>query len=350
MPDTTEDFGTIVLSKEGNLHKKESISLVRASSVLGRARKNDSDATIPLGCADVSSRHCSLHVTKGDTGEYICIIQDLGSSNGTKVNGVKINNRKVELKSGDSKVQLASAHITWFSPTDKSDIGSSKITRDSSLPIDTSLTVSPTPRGSPKKRKKPEEPEKAELFTPEPCQDYPDAVYTRFDGTLWGIAAQPSSRDLSQGSLNNCYLVAALGVLADKFGSSIQAAIRPFDPAAPAAGSPHSNSMAPPPPSMGPPRSMGPPGITGKPKRGTGNVGMGENLFEVTFKLPSRGGRRRSSGAGVPKAAGEQRVEKVIVDDFFFVEDEEMVTPKKKSNKKKKIGAMPCTMLTRSIA
>ena len=96
---------------------------------------------------------------------------------------------------------------------------------------------------------------KLEVFEPLPAHYHANTVYGRLDGSVWGSVGAPSSDDLRQGDLCNCYLVAALGVLADQFPDAIRDAIQPRLPSA-----------------------------DGKPE-----------LYEVSFQLPSRKSRRASS-------------------------------------------------------
>jgi hypothetical protein len=150
-----------------------------------------------------------------------------------------------------------------------------------------------------------------EVFEPLPAHYHANTVYGRLDGSLWGSVGAPSSDDLRQGDLCNCYLVAALGVLADQFPDAIRDAIQPRLPS-----------------------------VDGKP-----------GLYEVSFQLPGRKSRRASSSnsgrdsggaaaAGIRSARFQQRcrcqagsltcrcivrhvagtvVERVLVDDQFFV-------------------------------
>jgi hypothetical protein len=96
-----------------------------------------------------------------------------------------------------------------------------------------------------------------ELFEPAPAHYHLNTIYGRFDGSLWGSVGAPSSDDLRQGDLCNCYLVAALGVLADQFEDAIRDAIRPCSPPE-----------------------------NGKPRQ-----------YEVSFQLPARKSRRASSSS-----------------------------------------------------
>jgi len=70
--------------------ERRSFSVVRDMTVIGR--REDCDLRIPLG--DVSRKHCRL-IRDGDT----IRIEDLGSSNGTYHNGVRI--QEAELSPGD---------------------------------------------------------------------------------------------------------------------------------------------------------------------------------------------------------------------------------------------------------
>jgi len=116
-----------------------------------------------------------------------------------------------------------------------------------------------------------------------PLADYGEALslapYVRFEGTLWGSAGKPSSADVSQGKLNNCYLAAALGVLADEFPDAIVNAFAP---------------VVPPPPPPPPPRTAD---VAAAAVQGTDE--LPERLWEVTFKLPARHSRHSSGGSSL---------------------------------------------------
>ena len=123
-----------------------------------------------------------------------------------------------------------------------------------------------------------------EMAAFKPAPDYDDAhaeaPYVRVAGTIWGSAGQPSSNDLKQGSLNNCYFVAALGVLADEFPDAVMDAFKPFD-------------------------------VQGSAKVPESLEAVGQT-WAVTFKLPSRKSRHSSQGG--------QGTETVLVDERFYVE------------------------------
>lgn len=67
--------------------ERRSFSLPRAITVIGR--REDCDLRIPL--AEVSRKHCRL-IVEGDT----LRVEDLGSSNGTYVNGHRVQEAQVE--------------------------------------------------------------------------------------------------------------------------------------------------------------------------------------------------------------------------------------------------------------
>lgn len=77
----------------------DAIPLAQESRTVGRKCAND----ICLDYPNVSSRHCVFTCEDG-----IWFVRDLGSSNGVKVNGEKINAKKV-LKPGDTVI-IAKAH------------------------------------------------------------------------------------------------------------------------------------------------------------------------------------------------------------------------------------------------
>jgi len=122
-----------------------------------------------------------------------------------------------------------------------------------------------------------------------PLADYGEALslapYVRFEGTLWGSAGKPSSADVSQGKLNNCYLAAALGVLADEFPDAIVNAFAP---------------VVPPPPPPPPPRTAD---VAAAAVQGTDE--LPERLWEVTFKLPARHSRHSSGGSSLGAMGSE---------------------------------------------
>jgi pSer/pThr/pTyr-binding forkhead associated (FHA) protein len=72
--------------------ERRSFSVVRDMTVIGR--REDCDLRIPLG--EVSRKHCRM-VRDGDT----LRLEDLGSSNGTYLNGVRVE-REATLNPGDS--------------------------------------------------------------------------------------------------------------------------------------------------------------------------------------------------------------------------------------------------------
>ena len=63
------------------------IPLLRTTLVIGRRESVD----IVLRFPNVSGRHCELSVVDG-----YWVVKDLGSSNGTKVNGTRVSERRLE--------------------------------------------------------------------------------------------------------------------------------------------------------------------------------------------------------------------------------------------------------------
>lgn len=78
----------LVMVREGQPPRR--FVLAKEVTVIGR--KEDCDLRIPL--SEISRRHCKL--VKTDTGLRV---EDMGSSNGTLVNGQKIN--EIDLEPGD---------------------------------------------------------------------------------------------------------------------------------------------------------------------------------------------------------------------------------------------------------
>lgn len=160
-------------------------------------------------------------------------------------------------------------------------------------------------------------------------------------------AGRPSSEDLRQGDLCNCYLVAALGVLADQFPESITAAITACR-ATVAGGS----ALA----------------------RTRSQEEREKELWAVRFRLPGRASRRSigtpNRAANGPRAvqspARPAGAETVLVDAQFYVErgddddDEQeaggqMGSRKKKKGKKKgmkeqQLARQPALPAVRSVA
>jgi len=66
------------------------IPLLKTTLTVGRRESSD----IVLRLPNVSGRHCELELTEG-----FWVVRDLGSINGTKVNGVRVGER--QLMSGD---------------------------------------------------------------------------------------------------------------------------------------------------------------------------------------------------------------------------------------------------------
>jgi FOG: FHA domain len=92
------------------------IPLLKKSLVVGRRESSD----IVLRFPTVSGAHCELTVEEG-----IWMVKDLGSSNGTKVNGVRISEQHV--KPGDT---LAVAKHEFEFHYDPNDLGASEEARN----------------------------------------------------------------------------------------------------------------------------------------------------------------------------------------------------------------------------
>lgn len=80
----------------------DNIPLVRAKLVMGRRESCD----ICLRFPNISGQHCELLFQEG-----VWLLRDLGSTNGTKVNGMRINGEHV-LADGDI-VSVGSTHLRF---------------------------------------------------------------------------------------------------------------------------------------------------------------------------------------------------------------------------------------------
>lgn len=82
MTGSTRDFGVLVPSGGG-----DPIPLLGPMLVIGRRETSD----IVLRFPNVSGRHCELCIVDG-----YWVVKDLGSSNGTKVNGTRVTEQRLE--------------------------------------------------------------------------------------------------------------------------------------------------------------------------------------------------------------------------------------------------------------
>lgn len=76
-----------------------------ASAVLGRS----ADADLTLGDPEVSRKHARLDVVRG-----VVYLADLGSSNGTFLNGKALDDESIELRPGDD-IDVGNTRITVLS-------------------------------------------------------------------------------------------------------------------------------------------------------------------------------------------------------------------------------------------
>jgi hypothetical protein len=231
----------------------------------------------------------------------------------------KVDESGFELKSGSSKIRVGSMELIW-SATDgsmskpSSEKGRLKVVPPQ--PVSQASTKTPTKKKAKtpisKKKKVRMEEDKA-VFNPEPSEeDVNEVCYVPVEGTLWGIASRPASTDVSQGQLNNCYLVAALATLADNFPDGIRAAVKKVNSDQARA----SGDGTPAPPSSAT--------SVGSTSTSVGSTST-TSLYEVTFQLPSRAKRNST--------VGTEGTQTVVVDNRFFV-------PKKmaKARKRKSTG------------
>lgn len=97
-----EDIKAYILFLSGPLQGKL-FELEHGRTVIGRA----DDVNIPINDSRVSRYHFQINVTPGEA-----LLEDLGSTNGTYVNGIKII-KPQKLQSGD-KIQISSSTIIKF--------------------------------------------------------------------------------------------------------------------------------------------------------------------------------------------------------------------------------------------
>lgn len=122
----------LIMFRDGG--DKRSFSLVREVTTIGR--REDCDFRIPLG--DISRKHCRL-INDGE----VLKVQDLGSSNGTFVNGQRIQEH--ELTAGDTiNLGTVSFVVQIDGVPAEEEIGSGRISQAISG-ADTSITDAPAP-------------------------------------------------------------------------------------------------------------------------------------------------------------------------------------------------------------
>lgn len=115
------NFGKLVVVQIGG--PEQEYELNKASITLGRAMTND----IPLGDARVSRNHARL-----ECGSSGCMVVDLGSSNGTRLNGNRVE--KAKLTPGDM-ITIGNTTLRYESATVSDDLGMTMIDTDSDLDL-----------------------------------------------------------------------------------------------------------------------------------------------------------------------------------------------------------------------
>jgi hypothetical protein len=86
--------------------KLEEFQLVKSPVLVGRVKSND---IVILGDSAISREHCRFDL---DTASGKLTLRDLGSSNGTFLNGSAVGLEPIEVKSGD-KIQLGATIMTY---------------------------------------------------------------------------------------------------------------------------------------------------------------------------------------------------------------------------------------------
>jgi pSer/pThr/pTyr-binding forkhead associated (FHA) protein len=115
---------------KGNLKEQEYVFTDRTHCILGRAEDCDIQVPLDQAHADVSRHHCLF-----DLDPPAIRIRDLGSRNGTYVNGEKIGLRTLHLDSSGSGV-LAPSTTQPLKPGDVVRVGSTMIRVDVDVTID----------------------------------------------------------------------------------------------------------------------------------------------------------------------------------------------------------------------
>ena len=117
-------------------------------TTVGRSEKN----TLTIADASLSAQHCEILVNGAEV-----IVRDLGSRNGTFVNGAKLTNQQSQLKSGQTvRFGSVEARLELDGPNEASDETSSEMTavhamgrimreqkkaRDNPKPVDASMKL-----------------------------------------------------------------------------------------------------------------------------------------------------------------------------------------------------------------
>eukprot|EP00939_MAST-03C_sp_MAST-3C-sp1_P000240 g240.t1 len=282
----------LVIRREGSKEILQQVYVEKDSTVrVGRIEK---DNDVVLKEASVSRHHAIFSFARNadtDTESLRCLVKDCRSFNGTFVGGIKVEKETDVPPLGE--VRMGGIVLTW---NESSSVADSAGVAGTAVPPP--LTLPPSSPSSPvRKRKRSDEGDKKtknsrvskslvkwkngdckedenddddeatlHVFSPHPCEDMASEVeLARIEHSLFGIGGTPCRRDLTQGNLNNCYLVAGLGLVAEYFPDAIRAAI----------------------------------------------CERGQKLFEVTFQIP-----RRSASRG--HSVATNGIFKVQCDDRFF--------------------------------
>jgi pSer/pThr/pTyr-binding forkhead associated (FHA) protein len=120
-----------MLARLISLHGQADITIDRVFIVVGRHRGCD----VRLDSSRISRRHCCLALDAGEV-----VVRDLGSTNGTRINGARIDSGI--LRPGD---ELSIAHFTYrlitSEPNDNAPTTMSPTSRSHALPTNEDQTM-----------------------------------------------------------------------------------------------------------------------------------------------------------------------------------------------------------------
>jgi FOG: FHA domain len=120
-------FGKLILTGPGDSAKE--FSLARASVMIGRASNND----IVLSDAVTSRNH-----TRVECGEEGCTVVDLGSANGTRVNGSRVD--RATLAPGDV-ITIGKSTLRFAAEAEETDLDATRIETEGDLEVSLRETV-----------------------------------------------------------------------------------------------------------------------------------------------------------------------------------------------------------------